>query len=155
MRTADRISGTFWLIFALVTIVKAYGLGLGNLSRPGPGFLFFWVGILLAIMSLAIIIKPTGVKQGGEPYKPIFADINFTKIIKVLIAVFLYALLLESIGFVVVTALFFFFVLGVVEKKGWLFTILTSIFVTGLAYLIFQVWLQTQLPAGILEFLRF
>ncbi|MEJ2431490.1 MAG: tripartite tricarboxylate transporter TctB family protein [Deltaproteobacteria bacterium] len=154
MRTADRISGTFWLIFALVTIVKAYGLGLGSLFRPGPGFLFFWVGILLAIMSLAIIIKPTEVKQEGEPGKPIFADINFKKIIQVLIAVFFYALLLESLGFVVVTTLFFFFILRVVEKKGWLFTILTSIFVTGIAYLVFQVWLQTQLPEGILEFLR-
>ena len=152
MRTADRISGTFWLIFALVTIVKAYGLGLGNLFQPGPGFLFFWVGILLAVLSLAIIIRPTGVKQGQEPSQPLFADINFTKIIQVLIAVFLYALLLESLGFVVVTTLFFFFVLGVVEKKGWLFTVLTGISVTGIAYLVFQVWLQTRLPEGILKF---
>jgi len=155
MRKADRISGIFWLFFALVAIIKSYRLGLGNLLQPGPGFLFFWAGIFLGIMSLVIIAGTFRRNQREAPEQPIFGNISFRKIILVLIAVFLYALLLENLGFIVVTMLFFIFVLGVVEGKGWPFTILSSITVTVVAYLAFQVWLQVQMPLGILGFIRF
>jgi len=155
MRKADRISGTFWLIFALVTIIESYRLGLGNLLQPGPGFIFFWAGILLGIMSLVILIK-TFIKVGqAEAEKPTLGGVSYTKIILVSLGVFLYALLLEPLGFVIVTTLLFVFILGVVEKKKWLFTIASSILVTVAAYLIFQTWLETQLPKGVFGFLRF
>jgi len=155
MRKADRISGTFWLIFALVTIIESYRLGLGNLLQPGPGFIFFWAGILLGIMSLVILIK-TFIKVGqAEAEKPTLGGVSYTKIILVSLGVFLYALLLEPLGFVIVTTLLFVFILGVVEKKKWLFTIASSILVTVAAYLIFQTWLETQLPKGLFGFLRF
>jgi len=155
MRKADRISGTFWLIFALVTIIESYRLGLGNLLQPGPGFIFFWAGILLGIMSLVILIK-TFIKVGqAEAEKPTLGGVSYTKIILVSLGVFLYALLLEFLGFVIVTMLLFVFILGVVEKKKWLFTIASSILVTVAAYLIFQTWLETQLPKGLFGFLRF
>jgi putative tricarboxylic transport membrane protein len=155
MRKADRISGTFWLIFALVTIIESYRLGLGNLLQPGPGFIFFWAGILLGIMSLVILIK-TFIRVGeAEAEKPTLGGVSYTKIIMVSLGVFLYALLLEFLGFVIVTTLLFVFILGVVEKKKWLFTIVSSILVTVAAYLIFQTWLETQLPKGIFGFLRF
>jgi putative tricarboxylic transport membrane protein len=155
MGKADRISGTFWLIFALVTIIESYRLGLGNLLQPGPGFIFFWAGILLGIMSLVILIK-TFIKVGeAEAEKPTLGGVSYTKIILVSLGVFLYALLLEFLGFVIVTTLLFVFILGVVEKKKWLFTIASSILVTVAAYLIFQTWLETQLPKGLFGFLRF
>ena len=155
MEKADRISGTFWLVFALVAIIKSYQLGLGSLVQPGPGFLFFWAGILLGIMSLVIIIRTFTRRDTVEAEKPIFGGVNYTKIMMVSLAVFLYALLLESLGFIIVNTLMFVFILGVVEKKGWFFTITSSILVTAAAYLIFQIWLETQLPRGILGFLRF
>lgn len=155
MRKADRISGTFWLIFALVTIIESYRLGLGNLLQPGPGFIFFWAGILLGIMSLVILIK-TFIKVGqAEAEKPTLGGVSYTKIILVSLGVFLYALLLEFLGFIIVTTLLFVFILGVVEKKKWLFTIASSILVTVAAYLVFQTWLETQLPKGLFGFLRF
>lgn len=155
MGKADRISGIFFLIFALITIIKSYRLGLGKIVEPGAGFLFFWAGIVLAIMSLVIIFSTFDRKKAGELDKPILGEISFRKIILVLAAVFLYALLIETLGFILVTVTLFVFILGVVEKKSWRFTILSSFIVTSAAYLLFKTWLQTQLPAGILGFLRF
>ena len=155
MRKADRISGIFWLIFGVIITIKSYRLGLGKVIEPGPGFLFFWAGIVLGIMSLVIILGSFDRKKAGEPDKPILGGISFKKIILVLAAVFLYALLIETLGFILVTVLLFVFILGVVERKRWFFTVLSSFIVTSAAYLVFKTWLQTQLPAGILGFLRF
>ncbi|MFH1489226.1 MAG: tripartite tricarboxylate transporter TctB family protein, partial [Pseudomonadota bacterium] len=155
MGKADRISSTFWFIFALVVIVKSYRLGLGSLGQPGPGFLFFWSGILLGIMSLVIFIQTFVKSSQGGPEKPILGGVNYKKIIMVSLAVFVYALLLDFLGFILVTLLLFVFILGVVERKKWMFTILSSMLVTAAAFLIFQTWLETQLPKGLFGFLRF
>ncbi len=155
MGKADRISGSFWLIFAVIVCIESYRLGLGTLYRPGPGFLFFWAGIFLGIMSLVVFLRAGSSKTEGDSEKGIFGRANLKKICIVLISVFLYTLLLEDIGFIPLTLLLFAFLLGIIERKGWLMSILTSVIVTFTAYLLFNTWLKTQLPKGLFGFLRF
>ena len=155
MSKADRISGIFWFVFAVIVSIESYRMGLGTLHRPGPGFLFFWAGILLALMSLIILIRAWITQREAGAGGLIFGGQNLRKIFLVLTAVLLCILFMERLGFAVVTFLLFLFLLGVVEKKGWRFTILTSLAVTVAAYLIFETALQSQLPKGLLEFLRF
>lgn len=154
MGKADRISGSFWFIFSVMVSIESYRLGLGTLHQPGPGFLFFWAGIFLGILSVVVIIRAWGSKKSGEPEISIFGGQNMTKVVLVLISLFLYALLMEKIGFIIITLLLFVFLLGVIEKKRWFFAIFVSILVTVIAYLIFEVWLKSQLPKGLLGFLR-
>ena len=155
MNKADKIGGIFWLVFAVIVSIESRRMGMGTLHRPGPGYLFFWAGILLAIMSLIILIRAWIAKKDAGAGVSIFWGQNITKIVMVLIPVFLYALLMETLGFIVVSFLLFLILLGVVEKKGWMFSILTSLAVTVAAYLIFETALQSQLPKGLLGFLRF
>lgn len=153
MGKADRISGIFWLALAVFVGIESYRLGLGTLQQPGPGFLFFWAAIILGIMSLVIIIGAGRHKKAEESNYLTIQNIG--KIILVLISVFLYAFLMEKLGFIAITCLFIIFLLGIVEKKGWVFTISTSVVVTALAYLLFETWLKSQLPKGFLESLKF
>jgi putative tricarboxylic transport membrane protein len=155
MGKADRISGIFWLIFSVCVSVESYRMGLGSLRQPGPGFLFFWVSVVIGIMSLVIFIREWRQNKTEGSEIPIFEKLNVSKLVLVLISVFLYALLIETVGFILVTWLLFVFLLGIIEKKRWPFTIFVSTAVTAVAYLVFEVWLQSQLPKGLLEFLRF
>jgi len=155
MGKADRISGIFWLVFAVFIGVQSYRLGLGTLHKPGPGFLFFWTGIILAIMSLIVLLRAWSGKKTEEPGISIFGTQNTRKILFVLISLFLYARFMETIGFIPVTLLLFVFLLGIIEKKKWFYTIFVSVVVTVAAYLIFETWLKSQLPKGLLDFLRF
>jgi putative tricarboxylic transport membrane protein len=155
MGRADRISGIFWLCFAVLTIIQSYHLGLGTLHKPGPGFLFFWVNIILGIMSLIVLVRAWTGKREEGPQPAIFGDQNTSKIIFVLISLFVYAILMEPVGFIPITLLFFIFILKIIEKKGWFYTLFLSVVVTVISYLIFETWLQSQLPKGLLEFLRF
>lgn len=152
MGKIDRMSGIFWFIFGVIVIIESYRLGLGTLRRPGPGFLFFWAGIFLAILSLVISLKAWAARKRGGAPESIFGGKNVTKIVLVLASVFLYAFFLERLGFLPVTLLLFLFLLGAMERKGFVFTIVTSLAVTITAYLIFEILLQSQLPRGMLGF---
>ncbi len=152
---ADRVSGFFWLTFSALVSYQSYKLGLGTLHQPGPGFLFFWTSIVTAILSFVVIVmslKKSFLKEAPEPS---FRKGSVTKIVLVLVSLFLYALLMEQLGFLIVTLFFFIFLLGVVEKKKWWLAILVGLIVTVVSYLVFEKALQSQLPKGLLEFLRF
>jgi putative tricarboxylic transport membrane protein len=155
MGKANRISGAFWFLFSLFISYESYKLGLGTVHQPGPGFLFFWTGIVIAILSLAVILISFKKQTIGELRGSVFARSNITKLLLVLVSLFLYALLMEWLGFLIVTLLLFVFLLMVIEKKKPWFAILVSMAVTILAYLLFDLGLQSQLPKGLLESLRF
>jgi putative tricarboxylic transport membrane protein len=155
MDKADRVSGLFWLIFSVFVSYASYKLGLGTLHQPGPGFLFFWTGIVTAILSFIVVLMSLRMRSPEEAQEPIFGKGRITKIILVLISLFLYALFMERLGFLIVTLLFFIFLLGVIEKKRWSFAVLVSLIVTAMSYLVFETGLQSQLPKGLLDFLRF
>jgi putative tricarboxylic transport membrane protein len=150
---ADRISGAFWFVFGVFVTLESYRMGLGTLRRPGPGFLFFWAGILMAILSLIVLARAWAERRRvALPSKAIFGTIDFLKIALVSASVFLYAFFMERLGFIPVTLILLLFLLGAVERKGVAFTVLFSIAVTAAAYLIFEVLLHSQLPKGFLGF---
>ena len=151
----DPVSGLFWLIFSAFVSYESYGLGLGTLHQPGPGFLFFWTSIVTAILSLIVILMSVRRPVPEEAQEPLLVKAHVNKIVFVLISLFLYAFLMEQLGFLIVTLLFFIFLLSAVEKKKWFFAVLVSLIVTAVSYLVFEKALQSQLPKGILEFLRF
>jgi phosphatidylglycerophosphate synthase len=133
MGKADRISGSFWFVFSVFISYESNKMGLGVIVRSFK--------------------KRPG--EGEEANPSIFGKRIITKLVLVLISLFLYALLMEWLGFLIVTLLLFIFLLGAIEKKRWPIVVLVSLIVTALSYLIFEVGLQSQLPKGPLEFLRF
>jgi putative tricarboxylic transport membrane protein len=155
MDKTDRASGLFWLIFSVFVSYESYRLGLGTLHQPGPGFLFFWTGIVTAILSLVVVLMSLKKPPPEAAQQPTFGKRRVAKIVFVLLSLFLYALLMEWLGFLIVTLIFFIFLLGVIERKRWSFAVLVSLIVTAASYLVFETALQSQLPKGLLEFLRF
>ena len=155
MGKSDRISGTFWLLFSLFISYESYKLGLGTVNQPGPGFLFFWTGIVIAILAVTVIVKSFKKAPEEGAQDKAFGKSNVKKVAFVLVALFIYAFLLERLGFFISTLFLFIFLLGFIEKKKWWFAVGVSVIVTVLAYLLFETGLQSQLPKGILESLRF
>jgi len=155
MDKTDRASGLFWLIFSVFVSYQSYRLGLGTLHQPGPGFLFFWTGIVTAILSLIVVLMSLKKPSPEGAQELLLGKGRVAKIVLVLLSLFLYALLMERLGFLTVTLLFFIFLLGVIERKRWSFAVLVSLIVTAASYLVFETALQSQLPKGLLEFLRF
>jgi hypothetical protein len=155
MVKADRISGIFLILFSIWMVIESYRMGIGMLRMPGPGFIIFWAALAVGIMAIAVVLRTWTSGEGGKPEDPIFEKKNLPKIGLVILFLFLYAFFMEGLGFIPVTLILFVLLLGWIERKSWLLVGVTSILVTAIAYFIFDVWLQAQLPAGLLQSLRY
>jgi len=151
---ADRISGTIWLLFSLVVIEESYRLGLGALRAPEAGFLPFVAGMTLGILSFLLLLSTGGLKQRrtGKVEGLSFNRQRLPKVFYIMTSLFVYALLLPTLGFILCTGIFIGFLLIAIERQRWPVVISTAILVPFISYLLFDVWLKMNLPKGFLSY---
>ena len=149
MEISDRWSSSLWLIFSILICIESYRLGIGSFHAPGTGFFPFWVGMVFGILSLLLLI-PTFIRKRKE--ETISEKIRWGSIILVLAFLFIYAIVLEKLGFVVSTLLFIAALLMIIERKKWHIVAIIAILSTLAFYIVFQVWLQSNLPKGVFGF---
>lgn len=146
---AASVSALFWVAVGLLTCYGANRLGLGSVTEPGVGFIFFWSGLILVILSLIVLADAI---RGSEDTVREMGEMNWAKIALVLLALLLYAFFLERLGFVLTTLVLMSFLLGCIEGTNWV----RSLGVAGAAalasYAIFELWLKIRLPKGLFGF---
>jgi len=152
MGKSDRLSGIFWFFLSLVTAVESYRIGVGNLHSPQAGFLPFVSSIILGILSLILLFSTEGRRQ---QFSEEIEDIAFNmhrvpKVLYVIISLFLYAIFLNVLGFVLVSAVLMAVMLRVVEPQKWYVVTIGAILIPIIAYLLFDVFLKVELPKGFL-----
>lgn len=139
----------FWVAVGLLACYGASRLGLGSVAEPGAGFIFFWSGLVLIILSL--IVFADAVRSSEDTVREM-PEINWPKIALVLFSLLLYAFFLERLGFILTTFALMSFLLGCIEGTGWL----RSLGIAGAAvltsYAMFELWLKIRLPKGIFGF---
>lgn len=139
----DLVSGLFWLAVAIFAAVQGLSLKLGNLNRPGAGFFPFWGGVVLGLLSVVLVVSSRGRDvAGGSRFRP-----ESSKPLVVVGALLGYLLLLETLGFAAVTFLFL-LLLFRLERLTWAFSAVSAGLGALASYVLFQLWLKTQLPAG-------
>lgn len=151
MKSGDIISSLFWVAIGAGVCYEGYDLELGTLHDPGSGFMFFWVGIIMMGLSLSILIRAMREKTKAGEMKLVWSEVQWKKIVLVIIALFLYAYAFNTLGFIFCTTLILIFLFKAVEPQRWSVAILGAILSTLTAYLVFQLWLGSQLPKGLLN----
>jgi putative tricarboxylic transport membrane protein len=141
----------FWLGLSFLVTVLSYKLGLGRLHSPGPGLMPFILGILLLIVSFYLLIislfKKNG-KVGISKAEP--SQIDFVRISFVLISLFVYALLLEKLGYLITTFLLLTVLFRSAGSKRWSSVLIASTLAVFLTYFVFTSF-GLRFPAGILR----
>jgi len=135
-------SGIFFLSLSGFVIWESLRAGLGTPREPGPGFLSFCAGILLTVLSFALIGRGWRVR---EPRKPLSR-----RVVLGLVFIFAYALVLDILGFLVATFIFVGILFRLGEARSWWFLLGASLVVTCAIYLVFGVLLSVYFPRGIL-----
>lgn len=152
MEKRDFFSSIFWFCLAVYIVIESSRLGLGGWRIPGPGYFSFGGAILLGMMSLVVLVK--SLRKATRQNIPVRSGekLRWQNVILVLAAMFLYAFLLDRIGFALCTFFLILIFLRGVAHEGWVKTITVAFLVTLGAYLLFNVFLNTQLPKGMFYF---
>jgi hypothetical protein len=122
----------------------------------GPGFLPMILAIaclvVCGILLLHSFILNKFKKSETNDAKPIKLYLKFLKSPAffrmgiMIIASVVFVFLMHFIGILMPTVLFMVFVFFVIDRHKWLTNIKVAVLTTGILYLIFDVWLQVQLP---------
>jgi putative tricarboxylic transport membrane protein len=148
MKRADQITGFIVLVFSLALMEGGRRMPPSATFGPGAGFLPFWCGALLALLSILLIVDAFR-RPAAAVTKPVFPT---GRVLLVLVAVVaglaVYMLTLEFLGFLVGTGLLTAYLLGFVEKEKWTTTIIVAVLNSVALYIVFHVLLEVSLPAN-------
>ncbi len=148
---SNLISGMIWLILAVLISVSSIRLGLGEYRVPGPGFFPFLTALPLGLLSIYLIA--TSILSDAGKKRKIAWPINRNgmKIVLTVASLIAYSFFLERIGYLLITFLLMLFLFKNIEPQKWRIALLGSFLSVALSYIVFNVWLEVQWPAGIIE----
>jgi putative tricarboxylic transport membrane protein len=155
MKKHELVSSLVWMAVGLLFLTGSAGLGLGKLGEPGPGlFPFVMAACLVSFSSVHFISSlrkgvPSSLST-GERFWP--QSDGLKRILLTIILLFGFVFTLNYLGFVLTAFLFMFIVLRFVEPQRWLTVLLIGSLTTALSYLVFKLWLRSNLPVGFLGF---
>jgi len=137
-------SGFFFFGLALLMLWESVRLGIGTATEPGPGFLPFCAGVILAVLSLSFCYAGWGIRKLQPPHS--------RRVIIAIMAVFVYSLVLNYLGFIIATFLLVTVLFHLGESRQWWVIIAMSASVTFLGYFFFGKVLHVFFPMGLLGF---
>lgn len=148
------LEGPLWVALGTAIFFLSYGTGIGSLSEPGAGFVSLASGLfLIAIGAIMIMVRRRGSQkeapESGQPAAPKAASGHFFRLIRLVMLLFLYALLLNPLGYVITTFLVMFGLFHDSGKRRFTIPLLASLACVAATYTVFEIWLRCQLPRGI------
>jgi putative tricarboxylic transport membrane protein len=149
MKKTDRIQSVIWALFGLYTTFAGVQLKLGTPRAPKPGFLIFWMGVIIMILSAAFFLQ--SFSDVREEKKIRWRGRQWRKGIVLMLALFLYAAVFHWLGFILSTFFLLLFLFKGLEPQRWGIALLLSAVTITVCYLVFSVFLELQFPPGLLR----
>lgn len=144
----DRISGFVVFSLGIGILWQGRHLSVGSLRVPGPGFFPTILAVVLIILSLFLIIPIGNKEKKKQPF-----IVNFyIRVLTVFVALLAYFSLLEYLGFVFMSFILMSFLFVSIGSYRWYIGLLSAFISIGLAYLLFEVLLMSNLPKGVFGF---
>jgi putative tricarboxylic transport membrane protein len=151
MRSPDQSSSLFWFVIGIGVVLGSVKYGFGTFHEPGPGFITFFAGAILAFLSLILFFSSIRDRESRGGLGALWRGLEIGKVFYVILLLMVYTLALRPVGFLISTFLLLSFLFRV-KAAYRLKTILSmSFLVTAGSYILFELWLKAQLPKGILE----
>lgn len=143
MLTTDRVAGGALVLLALFTLWESRLLPLGSLRNPGPAYMPVALAALLLVFGVLLVMV------GGKASKIATVGWSEWRHAVAIFAVCAFAAwALERLGYRATIAVSLGFLLGIVERKGIVFTVVFSLALALGTFLLFDTLLRVPLPRG-------
>ena len=149
MRSADRITASLLLAFSVAFSAGAlkqyqwWGPG-----GPGPAFLPFWLGLVMAFLAAMMLTRSLREKDAGEAWLP--RGEGLRDMLVVLGVTVAFVALLRVTGMVLGTAIYLVVLVRYLGRHPWWLTLLVAAAAAGFNWLVFVRWLRVPMPEGML-----
>ena len=145
----DRVSGVALAVLAAVVIEETWRLRLplGTLANPGPAYVpvLLALGVLVAGVLVAVLSRSPATLAGA-------GWVEWRHSVAILAVCAFVALALERLGYRLTMGLACVALLGAVERKPLVVTLLVAVGLAAGTYYLFDTLLRVQLPRGPLGF---
>src|SRR4051812_6834147 len=140
---SDAVAGVVLVVIALVVALENRVYPIGTLAEPGPGYMPLMIAGALGVFGFLIALRSRS--------SPLFNTVDWSegrRGIVMLIACGVATFALERIGYRLCMIALLVFMLGVVERKRPVPTLLVAFGFSLLSYYLFADLLRVQLPRG-------
>jgi putative tricarboxylic transport membrane protein len=154
MRRVYQAASLVFLAFSIYLVVKSRQMEYFDNLGPGAGFFPFWLGGLLAVLSIIWLIQ-----SSIGPKEPMKADFipdrqGVIRVISVVAALALFAWVVETLGFQLTMLVFLATLLMTLGRQKFIVTAAVALVGSIGVYYIFTKLLDVPLPASSIEFLE-
>ena len=147
-----KVEGSFWIGMGVLICLLAWKSKIGFFREPGPGFVAFISGIFVSmiglVMGLSELLSKISLRSSTD-LNQTFSIASWPRLIYTMVLLLSYALLLNTLGYILTTFLVMWGLFYDREKSRWVSSGLASLASVGVTYLVFQVWLRCQFPRGL------
>ena len=153
MKRLDRFIGTILFFISIYYVYEALKLPWMVQKSPGAGWLPFWLGILMAILSVLLFFST--VRRDTSADSPVEwpSGKGLINVLVIFGGLVLIVPLLEAAGFALTMFVFILTLLWILGNYKWWICLGTSVLSTAVLWYVFKVWLEVPLPSGLLRFL--
>jgi hypothetical protein len=151
MRRADRIFGVVGLGLSLWCYLESRRFTFMEQFTPGPGFMPFWVGVTLAILSCYLLYDTFRRAPSKQDDKKILPERHaLTRVATILLLLFGVRFSINLLGFPLTLAMFTTAILWILERYSLLKSVGYGIAYAVVTWLIFEYILSMGFPKGLL-----
>jgi putative tricarboxylic transport membrane protein len=136
------------LILATLVMMESWRLKLDDIHNPGPGFMPFFLGLALAVLSILSILSPDRRPKSSAVWGDWEKGQNIFYIFAGLVV---YVLLLKKLGFYLDTFWLMVFLFRFSGEKSYKRIFLLSLTTVCVIYIIFHRLLFIPFPQGLLK----
>lgn len=148
MKSWQRYAGVFLLVVAgLVIQQSVWVLRLMDHGQPGSGFMPFGLGVILAVLAISLIATNLGPEDKVIPFWEPKAWLHPLLAIAITVV---YAIVFDDVGAITSVVVLVTGWLLLVEHKGFVVSAFTGLATGLVVYLVFDRFLQTPFPRGLL-----
>jgi putative tricarboxylic transport membrane protein len=151
VRAADRTGAAVLLALAVAYTATAAGrYTYWAATGPGSGFFPFWLGLVLAALSILLLASAVRRPDPGPAWLP--TGHGAARFVVVVVVTALFIVLLPLLGMALGTAVFLGVLLRMLEGHSWRTTAAVAVGAAVANWAVFVLWLRVPFPVGMLGF---